>query len=177
MTVLRDLLQLNFQVLWSTNSPKTVYNIPRACLLNRSPVPAMDLKSNRSGLWRPMLETCCRLRRLCHKHSNNVARHDKTSVKSTVLSCDLSFMSCRSDIMLWLLHIQKLQYMHFQFAHFCCVATYDIIFGVVRYVIKQLFYETAWSILFWNHANDVTSLVKIHREYSPAARILQTKFD
>ena len=29
---------------------KKVYNIPRACLLNRSPVPAMDLKSNRSGL-------------------------------------------------------------------------------------------------------------------------------
>ena len=29
---------------------KTDYNIPRACLLNRSPVPAMDLKSNRSGL-------------------------------------------------------------------------------------------------------------------------------
>ena len=27
-----------------------VYNIPRACLLNRSPVPAMVLKSNRSGL-------------------------------------------------------------------------------------------------------------------------------
>ena len=25
-------------------------NIPRACLLNRSPVPAMALKSNRSGL-------------------------------------------------------------------------------------------------------------------------------
>ena len=25
------------------------YNIPRACLLNRSPVPARDLKSNRSG--------------------------------------------------------------------------------------------------------------------------------
>ena len=25
------------------------YNIPRACLLNRSPVPAMDLKSNRSS--------------------------------------------------------------------------------------------------------------------------------
>ena len=31
------------------------YNIPRACLLNRSPVPAMDLKSNRSGLWGHML--------------------------------------------------------------------------------------------------------------------------
>ena len=29
---------------------KLHYNIPRACLLNRSPVPAMDLKSNRSGL-------------------------------------------------------------------------------------------------------------------------------
>ena len=26
------------------------YNIPRACLLNRSPVPAIGLKSNRSGL-------------------------------------------------------------------------------------------------------------------------------
>ena len=26
------------------------YNIPKACLLNRSPVPAMDQKSNRSGL-------------------------------------------------------------------------------------------------------------------------------
>ena len=25
--------------------------------------------------------------------------------------------------------------------------------------------------------NDVTSLVKVHREYSPAARILHTKFD
>ena len=25
------------------------YNIPRACFLNRSSVPAMDLKSNRSG--------------------------------------------------------------------------------------------------------------------------------
>ena len=29
---------------------KCFYNIPRARLLNRSPVPAMDLKSNRSGL-------------------------------------------------------------------------------------------------------------------------------
>ena len=27
-----------------------LFNIPRACLLNRSPVPAIDLKSNRSGL-------------------------------------------------------------------------------------------------------------------------------
>ena len=66
------------------------YNIPRACLLNRSPVPAMVLKSNRSGLWRHMLETCRRLRWLCRKHSNNVARHDKTPVKSTLLSCDMT---------------------------------------------------------------------------------------
>ena len=34
---------------------KKIYNISRACLLNRSPVPAMDLKSNRSGLWCHML--------------------------------------------------------------------------------------------------------------------------
>ena len=67
--------------------------------------------------------------------------------------------------------------MYFQFAYFCSAAPFDIIFGVVRYIIKHLFYETAWSILFWNNANDVTSLVKAHREYSPVARILHTKFD
>ena len=81
------------------------YNIPRACLLSGSPVPAMDLKSNRSGLWRHMLETCHRLRRLCRKHSNNVARHDETPVKLTLLSRDVSFMSHSSDIMLWLLYV------------------------------------------------------------------------
>ena len=32
--------------------------------------------------------------------SNNVAGHDKTPVKSTLLSRDTSFMSYRSDIML-----------------------------------------------------------------------------
>ena len=68
-----------------------------ACLKG-SPVPAIDLQSNRSG-------TCLRLRRLCRKHSNNVARHDKTPVKSTLLSRDVSFMSRRSDITLWLLYI------------------------------------------------------------------------
>ena len=67
--------------------------------------------------------------------------------------------------------------MHYQFDYFWSVATYDIIFAVVRYIIKHLFYETAWSILFWNHKNDVTSLVKVHREYSPAARFLYEKFD
>ena len=79
---------------------KTNYDLLRACLLNRSAVPAMDLKSNRSGLRRHMLETCRRLRRLCRKHVNNVARHDRTPVKSTLLSRDMSFMSRRSNIML-----------------------------------------------------------------------------
>ena len=69
------------------------------------------------------------------------ARHDKTPVKSTLLSRDMSFMSRRSDIMLSLLHIQKLQYMHFQSEYFCSVKTYDIIFSVVRYIIIHLFYE------------------------------------
>ena len=109
---------VKFRFIWSKAFPKVAdafnfnYNIPSACLLNRSPVPAMDLKSNRSGLWRHMLETCRRLRRLCRKRSNNVARHDKTPVKSTLLSRDKnillrdrSLMSRRSDIMLWLLHI------------------------------------------------------------------------
>ena len=67
--------------------------------------------------------------------------------------------------------------MHFQFDYFCSFVTYDIIFGVGRYIIKHLFYETAWPILFWNHKNDVTIPVKVQREYSPAARILHTKFD
>ena len=54
-----------------------------------------------------ILETCHRLRRLCRKHSNNVAQHDKTPVKSTllsrdknILSSDMIFKSHRSDIML-----------------------------------------------------------------------------
>ena len=54
-----------------------------------------------------MPQTCRRLRRLCRKHSNNVARHDETPVKSTLLSRDknvsrdMSFMLRRSDIVLW----------------------------------------------------------------------------
>ena len=168
-----------------TNTSKNIYNIPRACLLNRSPVPAMDLKSNRSGLWRHMLETCRRLRRLCRKRSNNVARHDKTPVKSTllshdknILSCDMTFMSRRSDIMFWLLHIfRSCNACILSLPAFALLRHTTYFFGVVRYIIKHLFYETAWSILFLNHANDVTSLVKVHKEYSPAARILHTKSD
>ena len=135
------------------------YNIPRACLLNRSPVPAMDLKSNRSGLWRHMLDTCRRLRRLCRKHSNNVARHDKTPVKPTLLSREMSFMSRRSDIMLWLLYIQKLQSMHFQFDYLCSVATYDIIFCCRPVYYKTLILRNSLWLVFsiQNLARRVTS--------------------
>ena len=76
------------------------HNIPRACLPNRLPVPAMDLKAIDQACDVKMLETCYRLRRLCRKGPNNVARHDKTPVKSTLLSRDMSFMSSRNDIML-----------------------------------------------------------------------------
>ena len=96
-----------------------------------------------------MLETCCRLRRLCRKHSNNVARHDKTPVWSIILSRDknflsrdMSFMSRRCHIMLWLLHIWKSQYMHFKFAYFCKVATYNIIFWC-----HPVYYKT---LILWN---------------------------
>ena len=40
-----------------------------------------------------MSETCRRLRRLYRKHSSNVARHDKTPVKSTLFSCDKNILS------------------------------------------------------------------------------------
>ena len=125
---IRELFVPRF-VLWTVNrsisSFKSTYNMPRACLLNRSPVPATVLKSNRSGLWRHIIGTCRRLRWLYRKHSNIVARHDKTPVKWTLLSLDkntvsrdTSFMSRRSNIMLWFLYIKKLQYMHFQSDYF-----------------------------------------------------------
>ena len=66
-----------------------------------------------------------------------------------ILLRDTNFMSRRSDIMLQHLHIQELQYMHFQFDYSCSVTTYGIIFAAVaRYIIKHLFCETEWSILF-----------------------------
>ena len=123
------------------------YNIPRACLLNRSPVPAMDLKRNKSGLWRHKLETCRRLRWLCRKHSNNVARHDKTLAKSTFLSRDMSSMSRSSDIMLWLLYIKKLQYMHFQFDYFCVAVTLCCDFYTLRSCNTCTFSLTTFAVL------------------------------
>ena len=55
---------------------------------------------------------------------------------------DMSFMSLRSDIMLWLLYILKLQHMHFPFDYFCSVATYDIIFWC-----RPVYYKT---FILWN---------------------------
>ena len=76
------------------------------------------------------------------------------------------------------LYIWELQYMHFQLDYLCSVTTYDILLAAVaRYIIKHLFYETSLSILFSSHKNDVISLVKVHSEHSPVARILHTKFD
>ena len=73
----------------------------------------MDLKSDRSGLWRHMLvELVVGWDYYVANIQNNVARHDKTAVKSTHLSRDknmlsrnMSFMSHRSDIMLRLFYI------------------------------------------------------------------------
>ena len=37
--------------------------------------------------------------------------------------------------------------MHFQFDYLCSVITYEIFFAAgAQYIIKHLFYETAWSI-------------------------------
>ena len=116
------------------------YNIPGACLLNRPPVPAMDLKSNSSGLWRQILETCCRLRRLCRKQSNSVAQHDKTPVKSTCLSRDMIFMSHRCDIMFWLYTFRS-----------CNTSTFSLItFAVLRHITfwcRLVYYKT---LILWN---------------------------
>ena len=35
----------------------------------------------------------------------------------------------------------------------------------------------SYYIIYFEHRNDVTSIVKLHREYSSSARILQTKLD
>ena len=82
-----------------------------------------------------MLKTCHKLRRLCRKHSNNIARHDKTPVKSTLLSSDknilsgdVSFMSRRSDIMVvTFIHLEVALHALSVCLLVCSVATYDII--------------------------------------------------
>ena len=80
-----------------------------------------------------MLETCRRLRRLCRKRSNNVARHDNTPVKSTllsrdknILSRDMTFMSRRSDIMVvTFIHLEVALHALSVYLLVCRVATYD----------------------------------------------------
>ena len=150
----------------------------------------MVIKSNRSSLWHHNIGTCRRLRWLCCEHSNNVARHDKTPLKSTFCgrtkifcqatqvsgcvlvtlcydfytfrSCNACIFSLTTSAVLWIsLYIYDIRH------NFCCCCP-------VHY---KTFYETAWSILFWSHKIDVTNLVKVHREYSSTARILDTKFD
>ena len=59
--------------------------------------------------------------------------------------------------------------MHFQFDYFCSVATYDLIFGVVWYIIKHSMKQP--DLYYFE------TIIKVHREYSPVARILYTKFD
>ena len=71
---------------------KKSYNIPRTCLLNRLPVPAMVASSNKSGLWRHLIETCRRLRWLCRKRPNNVAWHDIAPIRSIFLWHDKNIL-------------------------------------------------------------------------------------
>ena len=150
-------------------------------MLNRSPFPAMNLKSNKSGLWRHMLELVTGWDYVASVQamsrdmiklqlSQHFCRATKIFCRATWVSCRVGvtlccdfyrFRSCKLSVCLILQ---------------CCDIRHNF-FAVVWYIIKHLFYETAWSILFWNHKNDVRSLVKVHREYSPAARILHTKID
>ena len=74
--------------------------LEHACLIDRQSRLWIKKSIDKACDGRHMLETCRKLRRLCCKHSNNVARHDKTPIKSTLLSRDMSFMSHGSDIML-----------------------------------------------------------------------------
>ena len=153
-----------------------VYNIPRVCLLNRSPFPAIDLKSNRSGLWRHIIELVvgwedyvARVQIMsCDMIKLHLSQH---FWRATRVSCHVGVTLCRDFYTFRSCNICSFSLPTF------AVLRHSTIFGVVRYIMKYLFYETAWSILFWNHANDVTNLVNVHREYSPAARILHTKFD
>ena len=48
--------------------------------------------------FRKLIETFRKLRRLCRKRSNNVARHDKTPVKSTL--CRATRVPCRVGVTL-----------------------------------------------------------------------------
>ena len=91
----------------------------------------MVLKSNRSVLWRHIIETCRRPRWLRRKYSNNVARHDKIPFKSRLLSCNKNNRVARASYLVGVTlrcdFFCELQYVHFQFDHLCSVTTYSII--------------------------------------------------
>ena len=145
---------------------KKYYNIPRACLPTRSPVPAMNLTSNISSLWRHMLETCCRLRTLCCKHSTAMSR-DMIKLQLGQHFCRATWVSCRVGVTLCcdFYTFRSCNACTFSLTTFSVLRHTTLIFAAVAwYMIKHLFYETAWSILFWNHKNGVISLVKIHRD-------------
>ena len=65
--------------------------------------------------------------------------------------------------------------MHFQFDYFCSVTTYD------NFLVSSGILENTYSMkqpdLYYFETMQMTSLVKVHREYSPTARILHTQFD
>ena len=153
------------------------YNIPWAYLLNRSPVPAIDLKNNRSGLWRHMLAELVADWEDYVANVQTISR-DMIKLQLSQYFCRATRVSCRVGVTLCC---------DFYIFRSCNTCTYSLppfaalrhttFYGVARYIVKHLFYETAWSILFWNHTNYIISLVKVQREYSPVARILHTKFD
>ena len=142
----------------------------------------MNLKSNRSGLWRHMLAEFVAGWEY-HVASLQTMSRDRIKLqlsqhfcRATKIFCRATWVSCRIGVTLYY------DFYTFRSCNTCAfslptfaVLRHTTFFGVVWYIIKH-FYETAWSILFWNHANDVRSLIKVHREYSPGARILHTKF-
>ena len=95
--------------------------LEHSCLIHRQ-----FQESSRSGLWRHMLKTCRRLRRLCRKHSNNVAKYDKLQ-----LSQPFRLATKIWHYVLTFIHLEVARHpgqdMHFQLDYFCSVVTYNII--------------------------------------------------
>ena len=67
-----------------------------------------------------MLETC--LGWEDYVANIQIMSRDMIKLQLTLLSRAMSFVSRRSDIMLWLLYIKKLQYMYFQFDYLFAVS-------------------------------------------------------
>ena len=69
-----------------------------ACLIDRSPAPVMALKSNRSGLWRHIIGTCRRLKRLCANFQT--LSHDMIKLQLSQHFCRVTRVSCRIGVTL-----------------------------------------------------------------------------